>query len=74
MTGVQATIIYLLVLLSGTPNTGYEVRSLFKYETLKDCDAAKKEWLAAFPDVGNLDKRLACVKHNDKLAFKDDYR
>lgn len=74
MTAVQATIIYLLVLLSGTPAAGYQARSIFKYETLAHCEEAKKEWVKAFPTMVSLDTRLACVKHNDKLSFKDDYR
>lgn len=71
---MQATIIFLLALMSGTPNTGYELRRIDKYETLKDCEAAKAEYLKAFPNLKGLEDRLNCVKHNDKLSFKDDYR
>lgn len=71
---MQATIIYLLVLLSGTPAAGYQARSIFKYETLAHCEEAKKEWVKAFPNLKGLEDRLNCVKHNDKLSFKDDYR
>jgi hypothetical protein len=63
---VAATYVWLLVLLGGTPNTGYEARVLYKTETLAKCQEHAKFWVDAFPEMTNLTLRIRCVKHDQK--------
>lgn len=72
---MTATFIYLMVLLSGTPNTGYQAQILFRSETLATCEEHVKLWIEAYkdlaaPGVGN---RLKCIKINQKLMERYPY-
>ena len=69
---IQASIVWMLVLLSGTPNTGYQVRLLYASETRTQCEAERANWLAAFSDQVGFDRRLQCVKHDQKNLVKED--
>lgn len=70
---MNATMIWLLVLLSGTPNTGYNAQIMYRTEKQADCETFKKEWLRAYPGQGNLDARLQCITINQKLVERYPY-
>lgn len=63
---VNATVIWLLVLMQGTPNTGYAAQIMFKTDQRAVCESTRQKWLAAWPMLASLPDRLKCVEHRPK--------
>lgn len=72
---MTATFIYLMVLLSGTPNTGYQAQIMFRSETLETCEEHVRLWQDAFKDLAapGIVPRLKCIKINQKLMERYPY-